>query len=56
MVQVATAEPTLAEKAAEAVEVGAATVEVEYEFTDDYVLTYTILAHQDQQPCTIACG
>lgn len=54
--QVATAEPTLAEKAAEAVEVGAATVEVEYEFTDDYVLTYTILAHQDQQPCTIACG
>lgn len=30
-------------------------VVVRYEFTDDYVLTYTIPAHQDRQPCTIAC-
>ena len=30
-------------------------VDVVYEFTDDYVLTYTILAHQDQQPYTTAC-
>ena len=54
--QAATAGQGPAEKAAEAAEVGAAIVEVGYEFTDDYVLTYTILAHQDRQPCTIACG